>query len=99
MCLKELNADCNIAYVDMQHIRVSYELAKINPLHLTLGFPRSRVPHALQGEAAAAAKALRPVTDGLRSFQLKPAGLHGIALFDHMASFVRRASPSSLPRV
>ena len=41
-------------------------------------------------ELAAVQAALKPVTHGLANFQLKPEGLTGIELFEHMARFARR---------
>jgi hypothetical protein len=44
-------------------------------------------------EVAAAVAAQKPVTDGLVSFQLKPAGLKGMDLFEHLKKYTRRHLP------
>ena len=48
-------------------------------------------------ELAAAMAALPPVTAGLASFQLKPDGLKGNALFDHMVRFRARHGDALAP--
>lgn len=48
-------------------------------------------------ELVAAEAALPSVNEGLRSFQLKPRGLTGHALFEHMVQFRMRNSEQTQP--
>ena len=78
---------------DMQHIRICYEAAKKNPEHLQMTAPSLLTPESMVApEVATVAAAQKPVTHGLRSFQLKPEGLKGMELLNHMATFARRQS-------
>jgi hypothetical protein len=73
----------------MQHIRVSYEVAKMHPVHLTLCAPAEEGEREVDATEAAAAAEVKSVNRGLSFFQLKPEGLKGEALFDHMAGYAR----------
>lgn len=88
-CVKTLFVDCHIPLKDMQHLRVCYELAKEHPEHLELEEPVSSAI-TVAPEVLAASKAQKSVTDGLTSFQLKPDGLVGLELFEHLTKYVRR---------
>jgi hypothetical protein len=88
-CLRQLHSDCHILMSDMQHIRVSYEVAKMHPVHLTLCAPAEDGEREVDATEAAAAAEVKSVNRGLSFFQLKPEGLKGEALFDHMAGYAR----------
>ena len=94
-CVRELFSECHIRVPDMQKARCCYELAKMHPEHLTRGAPTSNAV-APEAAVAAAAAVFRPVKHGLTSFELKPGGLKGAALFDHMCGLARRTSPAKL---
>jgi hypothetical protein len=71
----------------MQKLRLCVEAAEENPEHLDMGMPGQSLNALVAPELAAAIATLPPVTAGLASFQLKPDGLKGNALFDHMVRF------------
>jgi len=84
---------------DMQNLRVCYEGAKEDPLHLTMGVPVATTVVALAGDVAAAQQQQAPLTAGLVSYMLHPASpggsklLTGMAHFDHMVKMARRTTP------
>ena len=88
-CVTQLFYESHILMKDMHHVRVCYDLAKEHPSHLEMEEP---VPTAtlVAPEVAAAAALLAPVTAGLVTFELKPKGLVGTALFEHMVMFTKR---------
>ena len=57
-------------------------------------YAKLRLLNAAEGAGVAA---LPPVTHGLRTFQLKPPGLEGDALFAHMVAFRARHSSQARP--
>jgi hypothetical protein len=76
-------------------IRVCYELARENPSQLDMLLP---LPSAItgaqdRGEIREAYEAGGNITDGLSSFQLKPKGVSGTDLLDHMYRFLKTADP------
>mgnify|MGYP001409520038 CR=1 FL=1 len=102
-CLHELYFEAHVLYSDMQKLRLCVDAAKENPHHLDLGIPEteseggydSRVaPGLVAGEAV---NDLPAVNEGLRSFQLKPRGLTGHVLFEHMVQFRMRNSEQTQP--
>jgi hypothetical protein len=93
-CLNDLSVKCHVPFKDMQKLRLCYEVAKENPEHLEMTVPKASAP-TIAPEVAAALKAKKLVTDGLATFQLKPPGLSGAELFDHMLMFKKRTTPAS----
>lgn len=95
----ELYSVAHIAMKDMQNLRVCYEGAKEDPLHLTMGVPVATTVVALAGDVAAAQQQQAPLTAGLVSYMLHPASpggsklLTGMAHFDHMVKMARRTTP------
>ena len=88
-CVRKLKDECSIPTKDLQNLRVCYETAKKYPEHLELTVPSSTA-QTVAPELAAAEEALKPVTHGLINFELKPDGLNGAELFQHVSQFVRR---------
>ena len=89
-CLHELHFEAHVMYPDMQKLRLCVEAAKESPHHLDLGMPEESPTANVAPELAAAVAAQLPVTHGLATFQLKPLGLTGDALFAHMVAFRAR---------
>jgi hypothetical protein len=86
-CLQKLYSEFSIPFADMQNLRVCYELAKTDCSHLDRGPPDATVVETQQqlpAEVKIAIKATTRVTEGLSSFELKPAGMKGLNIFDHM---------------
>jgi hypothetical protein len=102
-CLHELYFEAHVLYKDMQKLRLCVEAAKENPHHLDLGTPEEQVRSSVGSsgnvapDLAEAAAAVPSVTRGLRSFQLKPPGLSGAALFAHMVEFRAHHSSQAMP--
>ena len=84
-------------YAEMQKLCLCVSLAKENPHHLDLGVPEVDPGGNVAPELAAVVAAQLPVTHGLTSFQLKPPGLAGDALFAHMVAFRARKSSQAEP--
>ena len=91
-CLHELYSEAHVPYAEMQKLRLCVSLAKENPHHLDLGVPEVDPGGNVAPELAAAVAAQLPVAHGLTSFQLKPPGLAGDALFANMVAFRARKS-------
>jgi hypothetical protein len=96
-CCKDLLSRCHVAFSDQQSLRPCYEVAKEHPHHLNLGVPTTDQVESAQeipelGEAFAS---MNHVTKGLASFQLKPDGLTGENLFNHMLKFGTRDPKNS----
>lgn len=91
-CCKELMSHCHVPYADQQILLVCYEIAKKHPAQLEMGIPSEESVATAQDrvDVRAAYKAVGHVTDGLESFQLKPASKTGQALLDHMHLFALR---------
>ena len=89
-CVNDLLFNAHVQHKDMQHLRICIDDAKDNPLHLGMGMPQGDFRSNVCPEVAAAVAAMAPATAGLNSFQLKPPGLLGIALFEHMLQFRTR---------
>jgi hypothetical protein len=89
-CVNDLLFNAHVQHKDMQHLRICIDAAKDNPLHLGMGMPQGDFRSNVCPEVAAAVAAMAPATAGLNSFQLKPPGLLGIALFEHMLQFRTR---------
>jgi hypothetical protein len=85
----KLKDECQIPMKDIQSARVCYITAKMHPDHLEMGLPLATAK-TVAPEVAEAAAAVKPVTHGLASFELKPSGMSGEELFAHMAQFARR---------
>ena len=100
-CLHELYFEAHVLYSDMQKLRLCVDAAKENPHHLDLGMPETESEGGYDSRVApelvAAEAALPSVNEGLRSFQLKPRGLTGHALFEHMVQFRMRNSEQTQP--
>ena len=97
-CLHEqLFSEAHVPYAEMQKLRLCVSSAKENPHHLDLGVPEVDPGGNVAPELAAAVAAQLPVTHGLTSFQLKPPGLAGDALFAHMVAFRARKSSQAEP--
>jgi hypothetical protein len=99
-CLQRLYSDFSIPFSEMQNLRVCYELAKADPSHLDRAPPDSSVVETqcqLPDEVKNAIKATTRVTEGLISFELKPAGVKGLELFDHMIKKRLRSSVDPVP--
>ena len=84
--MRQLFNDAHVPFTEMQKLRLCVEAAKVNPAHLDMGMPAANVS-TIAPELAAAMSALPPVTEGLASNELKPRGLKGGELFDHMVRF------------
>ena len=71
------------------HVRLGVQLAKKYPAHLDRdGYtPTEQVvsPDVIEAEAAK-----KPITHGLRAFTLKPEGLKGLDLFNHLQNYARK---------
>jgi hypothetical protein len=72
-----------------------YELARENPSQLDILLP---LPSAItgaqdRGEIREAYEAGGNITDGLSSFQLKPKGVSGTDILDHMYRLLKTADP------
>ena len=96
-CLHELHFEAHVMYQDIQKLRLCVEAAKENPHHLDLGMPEESPTGNVAPELAAAVAAELPVTHGLATFQLKPPGLKGNALFAHMVAFRARHGGTERP--
>ena len=100
-CVQKLNShEYSIRLVDMHHLRVCYEVAKENPEHLDRGIPKDDEivnETAYATEVKAAKERATKVNDGLDSFMLKPDGMKGNALLDHMIRFRNRNANDSKP--
>jgi hypothetical protein len=99
-CLQKLYSEFSIPYKDMQNLRVCYELAKSDPSHLDREPPNSSLVETQQqlpAEVRSAIKATTRVTEGLINFELKPAGMQGVNLFDHMIKKRLRSSEDPVP--
>ena len=97
-CLHEqLFSEAHVPYAEMQKLRLCVSSAKENPHHLDLGVPEVDPGGNVAPELAAAVAAQLPVAHGLTSFQLKPPGLAGDALFAHMVAFRARKSSQAEP--
>ena len=96
-CLTKLYTDAHVPYPEMQKLRLCVDAAKENPSHLDMGIPMGNTNALVAPELAAAVAALPPVTDGLDSFQLKPPGLKGKHLFEHMVRFRAHHADSLAP--
>jgi hypothetical protein len=68
-----------------------------NPHYLDFGVPTDDPGENVTPELAAAVATQLPVTHGLATFQLKPPGLTGDALFAHMVAFRARNSAQERP--
>jgi len=89
-CVNELFFNARVMHKDMQKLRICVDAAKANPLHLDMGMPLEDSRSHVCPEVVAAVAAMAPATQGLVTFQLKPAGLKGVALFEHMLTFRTR---------
>ena len=96
-CLHELYFEAHVLYPDMQKLRLCVSAALENPHHLDLGVPADDPGGNVASELAAAVAAQLPVTHGLATFQLKPPGLKGDALFARMVAFRARHSAQERP--
>ena len=93
-CVNELHSEMRIPLSDMQDLRVCREMALKNPTHLEMVAPAA-VPEAplLEEEAR-----LKPLNNGLATYELKPAALvkkategkDAMPLYAHMIKFNRR---------
>ena len=93
-CLHEqLFSEAHVPYAEMQKLHLCVSSAKENPHHLDLGVPEVDPGGNVAPELAAAGAAQLPVAHGLTSFQLKPPGLAGDALFAQMWPFARASPP------
>ena len=92
-CVRQLKSECHIPTKDLQNLRVCIETSKQHPAHLDQTEP-SHAAVAVAPEVAAAEAGLKPATHGLVNFELKPQGMTGNELFDHMSQFARRQSKS-----
>ena len=88
-CISKLHSECHIRIADMQNLRVCYELAKEDPTQLDRHVPcptdirQATSVDGLSVEQEAGSK-MKSITAGLNTFELKPANVKGIDLFDHM---------------
>ena len=96
-CLHELFFEAHVLYADMQKLRLCVSAAKDDPDHLNRGMPAEDPGGNVAPEVAAALAAQLPVTHGLATFQLKPPGLTGEALFEHMVAFRARHGGDKRP--
>jgi hypothetical protein len=92
-CLQQLHTTCSVPYSDMQKLRVCYVVSEEFPDTVQNGFPT--VEPVISGEAQAEQHRLSELysnrsTDGLINFQLKPPGMQGLELLDHMTLYAKR---------
>jgi hypothetical protein len=96
-CLQSIHERCNIPYSDMRKVRLCFHVSMESPG--TVSYTGTERPAALAPpteqqihleKLAAAASASK----GLVNFELKPAGVHGVDLLDHMLTFAKRRLPS-----
>ena len=95
-CVKELHEQCKVPYSDMQSLQMCIQLAIENPSHLDRGIPSKTEVQAASEPCAELKQAIKSqsnVTNGLSQFQLKPEGMAGEDLFNHMVTFCRRTVP------
>ena len=90
-------SEYSIRITDMHTLRVCYELAREHPEHLERGVPTndeiSRARNTLntnQTEVEEAREQAKKITHGLDTFMLKPVGMKGRALLEHMIHFRKR---------
>ena len=88
-CVNRLQKDLGVPKSELMHVRLGVQLAKKYPAHLDRdGYtPTEQVvsPDVIEAEAAK-----KPITHGLRAFTLKPKGLKGLDLFNHMQNYARK---------
>jgi hypothetical protein len=97
-CLHELlYFEAHVLYPDMQKLRLCVSAALENPHYLDFGVLTDDPGGNITPELAAAVATQLPVTHGLATFQLKPPGLTGDALFAHMVAFRARNSAQERP--
>jgi hypothetical protein len=89
-CCMDLCNQCHIPYANQQILRVCYKMARKSLEQLAMGVPSEDLIVTAQDnpEVREAYESVGRVTDGLASFELKPASKKGLELFDHMYSFL-----------
>jgi hypothetical protein len=94
-CLLELRNTTHIQLKDMQHLRVSYTLAKLHPEELEMGVPIPAEVAQKPDDVILAESQQLSLTHGLVSFQVVPKDIDGRplftgpALFDHLVGYAR----------
>ena len=96
-CLHELYFEAHVLCPDIKKLRLCVSAALENPHYLDFGVPADDPGGNVSPELAAAVAAQLPMTHGLATFQLKPPGLTGGALFAHMVAFRARHSAQERP--
>ena len=93
----------SIQLKEMHHLRVIFELAKEHPEHLERSFPTDdeirlarRYLSTYQAEVEASKEEANKITHGLDTVTLKPVGMKGEALLDHMIQFRKRNNERDL---
>ena len=93
-CVLELKLSCHIRLQDMQNLRICHECAKEDPTHLQRILPSAAEPFTSTGSNSGteaqrivcelAESEIGNVNKGLNVFLVKPPGMKGLALFNHM---------------
>jgi hypothetical protein len=83
-CVKQIHHECIMSMKDMQHVRLCLECAWEHPSHLDMEQPsHDNLSEVAEGVVNAQADVM-DACSGLSWFQLKPPGMTGQALLDHM---------------
>ena len=80
---------------DMQNLRIAITVAQSFPAMMTLTDADAPTALSVAPEVVAATNAQKSVTHGLNAFLLKPPGVSGKDLLDHMTNFRRRDTTAS----
>ena len=92
-CCRRLYSEHAIPFKQLQQVRMCYDMAIKYPDHLDKGAisdAEVELAEQLPEEVKTALQSTRNINEGLESFNLKPSGMEGIDLFDHMINFRRQ---------
>jgi hypothetical protein len=99
-CVQQIVEDCPIPLKDLDKLRMCISVAKDFSDFMTrqhgedVGLkPVDDANAGVAPELLAAQALVKPITDGLSSFELKPKDLEGLSLLSHMLQFARRMTP------
>ena len=89
-CVKEIQNNCHVPLKDMHNIRLIDECVTKYTGLVEWNNVNQAIPHEVESphaEVEQVEKLLKNANDGLSHFELKPAGLKGCDLFDHMLKY------------
>lgn len=92
--MRELHKESSLAYADMQKIRLCYDVSLEDPA--SMDKPTGSPSEAHDGPAVPSIEPPQQqqrLSEGLVTFQLKPPGMKGMALFNHMLAYGKRRVP------